>query len=160
MSGRGKRSKFGKQSIRQVCHDMLITFASLLIVGARFAGGVAGVAALIVCAVLLGAAFGALSNALALVLRRQESVIAAVQFVLLPLTFLSSAFLQQNLAPKWIQNVVRFNPANWAVQAERTALGANTDWGIVFSRAGFLLVFLLVCAWLATRAFHSYQRSV
>lgn len=137
---------------------ILVTLA--LVAGARFPGGVTGVVVLIGSAVLLGSAFGSLSNALALLLRRQESVIAAVQFVLLPLTFLSSAFLQQNLAPEWIQNVARFNPANWTVQAGREALGANVDWMLVLSYTGYLLIFAIVSAMLATRAFRIYQHSV
>jgi len=80
--------------------------------------------------------------------------------VLLPLTFLSSGFMQQSLAPGWIQDVARYNPVNWAVQAGREALGASVDWGLVLPRAGWLLAFALACAWLATRAFRTYQRAV
>ena len=83
-----------------------------LIVGARFAGGLPGVVVLIACAVLLAAPFGALSNGIALLARRQESVIGAVNFLLMPLTFLSSVFMAPDLMPEWMQGVARFNPAN------------------------------------------------
>ena len=43
--------------------------------GARFAGGIIGVIVLFICAMLLGAPFAALSNALALLIRKPESVI-------------------------------------------------------------------------------------
>jgi ABC-2 type transport system permease protein len=144
----------------------VIVLQSLIIVGlgavtgASIDGGVAGIAALIGCAVLLAWAVGALSIALALVARKEETLIGAVQFVVLPLTFLSSAFMQTNLAPGWIQEVGRFNPVNWAVEAGREAFGADVDWGFVASRAGFLAALAAACAWLATRAFRSYQRSV
>jgi ABC-2 type transport system permease protein len=138
----------------------LIMVGLALAVGAHFPGGVAGLLVLIVAAILLSMGFGSLSNGLALVLRREESVIAASNFVLLPLTFLSSAFLQQNLAPHWIQVVAAYNPVNWAIQAGRAALGANVDWTMVLSRLGYLLAFTVVCAWVSTRAFRSYQRSV
>jgi ABC-2 type transport system permease protein len=78
----------------------------------------------------------------------------------LPLTFLSSTFLQPNLMPHWIRDVSDFNPVNWAVSAGRGATSANPDWGIVASRAGFLVALLLVCLAFATRAFRSYQGSV
>ena len=68
---------------------------------------------------LLGAAFAALSNALALLLRRRESVIAANQFIVLPLTFLSTTFLPADLMPAWMQGLARANPLNWAVEAGR-----------------------------------------
>jgi ABC-2 type transport system permease protein len=137
-----------------------IIIALGFLLGGHFPGGAAGLAALVVCAVLLGTGVGALSTALALLLRKEESVIAASNFVLLPLTFLSAVFMQEDLTPPWIQHVARFNPVNWAVQAGREALQANPDWGLVFFRMGYLLAFMLVCGWLATRAFRAYQRSV
>jgi ABC-2 type transport system permease protein len=57
-----------------------------LLVGARFPGGLAGLAVLVVCSALLGASLGALSNGMALLARKEETVIAASNFVLLPLT--------------------------------------------------------------------------
>ena len=51
------------------------------------------------CSALLGASLGALSNGMALLAREEETVIAPSNFVLLPLTFLSSAFMQRDLIP-------------------------------------------------------------
>ena len=131
-----------------------------LIVGATYPGGIAGLTALTVCAVLLGTAIGALSNAIALLSRREETMIAVSNFVLLPLTFLSSVFMAQALVPGWMQSVAQYNPVNWAVQAGRQALATNGDWSIVFSRMGYLVIFTVISTWLATRAFRVYQRSI
>jgi ABC-2 type transport system permease protein len=138
----------------------LIIIGLGLIVGASFPGGVGGVVVLIVVATLLGASFGALSSGLALLARREETLIAVMNFLLLPLTFLSSAFMQQNLIPRWMQHVADFNPVNWAVVAGRSAVSSHPDWGVVGSRAGFLVALCLVCLAFATRAFKTYQRSV
>ena len=138
----------------------LIVIVLGLILGARFPGGPLGLLVLVASASLLGAAIGALSNGMALLARKEETVIAASNFVLLPLTFLSSAFMQRDLIPGWIQQVARFNPVDWTVQAAREALGAQPDWGFVLSRFGWLLAMALVCAFLATRAFRTYQRAV
>lgn len=138
----------------------LIIIGLGLLAGARFPGGIAGVVLLLVAACLLGIAFGALSNALALLVRREESVIAASNFVLLPLTFLSSAFLPQNLAPAWISGIAQANPVNWAVVAGREALSADTDWGSFLLHLGYLLALALVCGLLSIRAFRAYQRSI
>jgi ABC-2 type transport system permease protein len=131
-----------------------------LVMGGEFPGGVPGVLVLLVSAALLTAAFGALSNALALVTRQEESMIAGVQFISLPLVFLSSGFMSFALAPGWIRDVGGFNPVQWALVAGRGALGADPDWGVVLSRLGFLALFTIACAWIATRAFRAYQRSV
>ena len=95
------------------------------LVGARFPGGPVSVVLLLVATVLLGSAFAALSNALALILRKQESLIALNVSLTLPLTFLSSAFLPVNLMPEWMQTVARFNPVNWAVEVGRQTLSES-----------------------------------
>jgi len=138
----------------------LVIVALAFALGARFPGGAGGIAVLVLVACLLGASFAALSNALALVVRQRETLIAAVASVLLPLTFLSSAFMQQNLVPGWIQGVARFNPVNWAAQAARSASLDGADWSLVGSRVGLLAVLLLASCFLASRAFRAYQRSL
>ncbi len=148
-----------KEAVVVVIQSLIIV-ALALIVGATFPGGVAGVAALFVVSALLGATFGALSNGFGLIMRQEEALIGAVQFVVLPLTFLSTTFLAANLMPKWIAHVADFNPLNWAVVAGRAATSAHADWGLVASRAGFLVVLLALSVAFATRAFQSYQRSV
>jgi ABC-2 type transport system permease protein len=130
------------------------------LVGARFAGGLPGIGVLLACAVLLAMPFAALSSAMALLARKQESVIGAVNFVLMPLTFLSSVFMAQALMPSWMRDVAGYNPANWAVQAAREAIAVSPDWPFVLARLGYLALFALLSGWLATQAFRTYQRSI
>src|SRR6195952_5310127 len=96
---------------------LILLVACLL--GARPHGGLPGVLIVFLAAALLGAAFAAFSNALALAARRQELVIAVMNFVVLPSTFLSSMIMSRNLMPAWIRGISRFNPVNWAVTAAR-----------------------------------------
>jgi ABC-2 type transport system permease protein len=131
-----------------------------LLVGARFPGELAGLGVLVASSALLGASLGALSKGMALLARKEETVIAASNFVLLPLTFLSSAFMQRDLMPGWIQTVARYNPVEWTTQAGREALSAQPDWGLVTSRMGLLAALAVACGWLATCAFRTYQRSI
>jgi ABC-2 type transport system permease protein len=148
-----------KEAVVVVIQSVIIV-ALALIVGASFPGGVGGVAALFAVSALLGATFGALSNGFGLIMRQEEALIGAVQFIVLPLTFLSSTFLQPNLMPRWMAHVADFNPVNWAVVAGRGAVSANPDWGVVLGRAGLLAALLVLTLGFATRAFRSYQRSV
>jgi ABC-2 type transport system permease protein len=129
------------------------------LLGADFSSGIAGYAVLVACAVLVAAAFGSLSNALALVLRQRESVIGINTMMTLPLTFLSAAFMPLALAPGWIQSFARYNPINWAIEAGREALLAAPDWSVILPRMGGLLAVGVACVALATAAFRSYQRS-
>jgi ABC-2 type transport system permease protein len=110
-------------------------------------------------AVLLAFAFAAISNAIALLVRQRESVIGANTMLVLPLTFLSAAFMPLGLVPEWIGSVATFNPVNWAVEAGREALLAGPDWSIVLPRLGGLGLVAIACVALSTRAFRAYQRS-
>jgi ABC-2 type transport system permease protein len=148
------------QAALSVAVQAVIIVGLALAVGAEFPGGAPGVAVLIAVAVLLAAGFAALSNAVALTTRQEETLVGLVQFVVLPLSFLSAAFMQLDLIPGWMQEVAKYNPVNWAVEAGREAVGANVDWGFVAERVGLLLGLAIVCVWVATRAFRSYQRSV
>src|SRR5512133_1708186 len=130
-----------------------------LALGADYTNGVGGVLILVLVAGLLAAAFASLSNGLAVLARQRETLIGAVSFVLLPLTFLSSALMPRGLVPGWIATVSRFNPVNWAVEAGRSAAMGSMDWGLVLSRLGLLTALVVLCAAFATRAFGTYQRS-
>ena len=131
-----------------------------LATGARFPGGVAVTAAFVGCVVLLGAAFASYSNALALLLRTQESLIGAVNFVVLPLCFLSAMLVPADRLPGWIAAVARWNPVNWAVEVGGQLLAADVDWSLVGTRAAALAALAVLAGWASSRAFRAYQRSV
>jgi len=148
------------QSVLSIVIQGAIVIALALAVGARFPGGIAGVAVLVAVAGLLGAVFASLSNGVAVLTRQRETLIGIVTMVTLALTFLSTALMQESLLPSWVRWVAEFNPVNWAAEAGRSAIGANADWGLIATRSGFLALLLLASAAFATRAFNAYQRSV
>jgi ABC-2 type transport system permease protein len=148
-----------QNSINVVIQTIIIIVLAL-IVGAAFDGGVGGVLMTCLVAVLVGAGFGAISNGMALLTRKEETLIALMQFFLLPLSFLSTTFMQEDLMPDWMQAIAAFNPVNWAVEASRSALGASPDWGEIALHAGLLVAFLAAGLVFAVRAFRAYQRSI
>ncbi len=127
--------------------------------GARPHGGVLGLLLLLLAAALLAAAFASTSCGLALLTRRQELVIAAMNFMVLPMTFLSSMIMSQNLMPAWIRTMARVNPVNWAVIAARQGFEGQNLTELATSLA-LLSGFTLVCAIFAVQAFHRYQRAM
>jgi ABC-2 type transport system permease protein len=148
------------QSVLMIVVQSVIVIGLSLAIGARFGGGVGGVAVLVAVAGLLGAVFASLSNGLAVLTRQRETLIGAVTTITLPLVFLSSALMQESLLPGWIRWLARFNPVDWAAAAGRSATEANADWGLIASRAGLLVLLLVASAAFATRAFTAYQRSI
>jgi len=148
------------QSVLSIVVQSVIVVGLSLAVGAHFRSGVAGVAVLVALAAHLGAVFASLSNGVAVLARQRETLIGVVTMVTLPLTFLSSALMQESLLPGWIRWIAKFNPVNWAAEAGRSAASRDADWSLIASRTGFLALVLLASAIFATRAFSSYQRSI
>ena len=78
-----------------------IIIALGLIAGASFHNGLGVLALFLVAVLLLGIAFSSFSDAMGLILRQEASVVAVVNFVVLPLSFLSTLFMQGSLLPHW-----------------------------------------------------------
>ncbi|GAA4601649.1 ABC-2 type transport system permease protein [Actinoplanes octamycinicus] len=131
-----------------------------LLAGASYPGGAAGLTVLVGSALLLGTIFSALSNTVGMLARQRETIIGINTLLLLPLTFLSSAFMAATLMPSWMQRIAEWNPVNWCLAATRAAMQASPDWGVVVSRCGWLLGLAAVTLVLATRTFRAYQKSV
>src|ERR1700754_4896799 len=148
------------QSMVSVVIQTLLIVLLALALGADYVNGVGGVLVLLLVAALLAAIFASFSNALGILTGQRESLIGAVSALLLPLTFLSSALMQTSLAPGWIGTVAKFNPVDWAATAAPNATPQSFDWGLVGLRLGLLAALCALAAFLATRAFSVYQRSL
>jgi len=138
----------------------VLIIALALLLGADFKGGVIGVIVMFFIGALLAASVASLSNAVGVLGRQRETVIGTVSFFQLPLTFLSTGMMQQNLLPHWMQTVAKFNPVNWAVVGARAAAMQKTDWGVVGTRVALLAGLAIVSGFLTSRAFARYQRSL
>ncbi|MEV6349507.1 ABC transporter permease [Actinoplanes sp. NPDC051851] len=131
-----------------------------LAAGAAYPGGAAGLAVLMVAALLLGTIFSALSNTVGMLARQRETIIGINTLLLLPLTFLSSAFMAASLMPSWMRRIADGNPVNWALDAARAAMSDTPAWGTVLTRGGWLLLAAALMLVLSTRTFRAYQKSV
>lgn len=152
--------------VSTLVYQSILTVGQTLVVlgvawlgGARFDGGVGGMLVLLLAAALLTAAFSALSNAVALLARDQMALIAISQLLTIPLMFLSSALMDTRLSAGWVGDVARVNPFEWAVVVGREALRRDPDVGAILGHLGLLTGLVVVLAWVATRAFRSYQRT-
>jgi ABC-2 type transport system permease protein len=148
-----------EQALVTVVQSAVIALLGLA-AGARYPGGAGGVVVLIVASVLLGTVFSAMSTAVGMLARQRETIIALNTLLLLPLTFLSSAFMARELMPAWMRTVAAFNPVNWALDTARAALRSGPDWGTVAIRGGWLLALAVAMVLLSVRTFRSYQKSV
>ncbi|MDF4252156.1 ABC transporter permease [Streptomyces sp. WMMB303] len=149
------------QAIQMLIQSLIIVAIALaaLVVQARFPrGGVSGLGITVLAAVLLTLIFSALSDAVALLTRRQATLIAISQFTTLPLMFLSSAVMDLGLVPGWVGVAADHNPVEWAVDVAREAMGAHPDRSTVGARLRLLAAAALVMGLLSTRAFRTYRK--
>lgn len=147
------------QSITTALQSIIIVALGLA-AGAHYPGGGAGLIVLIVASVLVAVVFSALSNTIGMLARQRETIIGLSTFLLLPLTFLSSAFMAPALMPHWMRIVADCNPVNWALEAGRGAMSAAPDWSRVLTQGGALLVLAALVTALSVRTFRTYQKSV
>jgi ABC-2 type transport system permease protein len=107
--------------------------------GARPSGPVS-VLVIMVSAALICAGFAAFAYALALIFRRQETMIAVGQFAVLPFMFLSATLMSAAQMPHWMQDVSALNPVTWAVDAARRSMLGTAGSRVLVDLAGLVLL--------------------
>ncbi|MDX6424601.1 MAG: type transport system permease protein [Gaiellaceae bacterium] len=134
-------SQIVRSALTAAIQALVILLVSLAL-GVRIHTGVLGWLVIILAAILVNSAFAGISQAIALLTRREATMIARSQM------------------PGWMQTAAKFNPVDWGVKAAREVALPGTSWGTV----GFYLLLLLLLsaitsAW-ATWTFRAYQRSL
>ena len=149
----------GEQAVSTTVQTLIIVLLGYA-GGARYPGGALGIVILVVASIEVGILWGALSNLTGMLLRSREAIIGVYTFFMLPLMFLSSAFIQPGFLPGWMQAIASRNPLNWEVQIGRSALGAAPDWSAIAVRAGGLLVLALIAVAISVTTFRNYAKNV
>jgi ABC-2 type transport system permease protein len=147
-----------EQAVSTIAQTLIIVLLALA-GGARYPGGVSGIVVVTLAAVLVGVLWGALSNMTGMLLRSREAIIGVYTFFMLPLMFLSSAFMQPGFMPGWMQAIASRNPLNWEVQVGRSALSAAPDWAGIAGRCGGLLALAVLAIAISVTTFRSYARN-
>lgn len=135
---------------------VLLVFSYFL--GASSEGGLLGLFFVLLASALTGSSLGALSKALALVARRQEAVLAVMNFLVLPMVFLSTMIMARELMPGWMGAVATVNPIDWAVELARRGFEGK-GLAATLPYLAKLVAFTLVCYGLAVGALRVYQKS-
>ncbi len=96
---------------------------------------------------LLGVAFAAISNGLAIMLQREEPLIIMGNMMTLPLMFFSTAMVPKQFMPEWIQYIAMINPVEYAVSSVRAVLVGEVD--LVVYSSGLIAILVFAIATLA-----------
>ena len=152
-------SQIVRSALTAAIQALVILLVSLAL-GVRIHTGVLGWLVIILTAILVNSAFAGISQAIALLTRREATMIAVANFIGLPLLFLSSTLLATSQMPDWMQVATRFNPLNWGVIAAREAVLPGTDWASIGEHMLYLVVLTVVMTAFATWTFRAYQRTL
>jgi ABC-2 type transport system permease protein len=138
----------------------LVTLTMAALLSAPVGGGAVGWIAVVCVSALVATGFAALSHAVGLTVRREETLSAILNFVGLPMTLLSSALIAQSLMPGWMRTLANANPLEWGVRAARELTSANPDWGTATKYLVLVAAFVIASATLATWALERYRRTL
>ena len=152
-------SQIVRSAITAGLQGIIILIVSIAL-GVSIRTGALGWIVIVLTGMLVNSAFAGISQAIALLTRREATMIAVANFIGLPLLFLSTTMIARAQMPHWMQETARFNPVDWGVRAAREVVLPGTAWSTV----GWYLLFLLLLtvlttAW-ATWAFRAYQRTL
>lgn len=152
-------SQIVRSALTAAIQAVVILLVSLAL-GVRIHTGALGWLTIVVAAILVNSVFAGISQAIALLTRREATMIALANFIGLPLLFLSTTMIARAQMPGWMQSAARFNPVDWGVRAAREVVLPGTSWSAVGWHLLLLLALSAVTAAWATRAFGAYQRTL
>jgi ABC-2 type transport system permease protein len=135
----------------------LIIILIALALGVNFGTGVLGVLVIVLISMLLTLAISGIALSLSAVLKTQESLMAVVNFLIMPLIFTSNAMFPTNMMPKWLASIASFNPISFAVEPMRDLVLGSWKWGTLAVDILVILGFGLLMTAIATLLF---RRSV
>jgi ABC-2 type transport system permease protein len=142
----------------------LIVFIVAIIMGVDVATGAPGMLLAFVLVALLGMGFAAFSNGLALLLRRQETVMAAVNLLTLPLMFMSTMMMPATVTqdgvvvqvlPHWLDVARHFNPVDYAIVGVRGLVLTGYVWSDLWKSLIVLGAFAAVMVAFGTMMFRT-----
>jgi ABC-2 type transport system permease protein len=132
-----------------------LTFLTGIAMGYRPDGGVLGVGAAILLALVTGWSLAWVFTWIGTIATSARAVQGISMMILFPLTFLSNAFVPAETLPTWLERFVQINPVSHLVSATRDLANHAT----VTSEVGWTLIAcVVVMAIFAPLSVRSYKR--
>lgn len=137
--------------------------AAVLITVGLVAGGAGvsmpAIAATTVIGFLLGVGFSGVSVAVALHFRQIQAIIGTMNFLTLPLTFLSSVLISHAAMPGWMILAAYANPIDWGASLARFANGGELSNLALVRNMALLGAFSLAACTLSVVTLRRYRQS-
>jgi ABC-2 type transport system permease protein len=110
--------RLGSDAFRVVVQSVII-LALAYALGASVVTGIGGILLILITIAFFGLAWSGISLAIGLTTKSAETVFGIGGFLTFPLLFMSTALTPLSFMPDWMQNVSKFNPISYAVDAVR-----------------------------------------
>lgn len=133
----------------------LIVFIVAAIMGVHVATGAPGVLLILLLVALLGMGFAAFSNGMVLLLRRQETFMAVINLITMPLMFMSSMMMPPQLLPNWLDTVRQFNPVDYTIVGVRNLMLTGYVWSDLWKSLVVLCAFAAAMVAFGTMMFRT-----
>ena len=142
----------------------LVVFVVAAIMGVHVKTGLPGMLFVFLLVALLGMGFAAFSNGLALLLRRQETVMAVVNLFTMPLMFMSTMMMPATvnnngvivrILPHWLDVVRHYNPVDYAIVGVRDLVLHGYVWSDLWKSLVVLCAFAVVMVVFGTLMFRT-----
>lgn len=147
-----------RNAIQSAIQGLIVLLVALALGATN--GGPTGWAVITLAGAFVAAGFSGISTGIALLTRKEATMIAVANFIGLPLLFFSSILIARALIPSWMRGLSLANPVEWAVRAAREPVLPDTAWNEIGLFLALLLVFAAATGVFATWAFRAYQRSL
>jgi len=128
-----------------------------LLFGVRIATGVSGILALLLISMLLGFGVTVISLVLAFVLENHGDFFAVLGITVLPLTFLSSAFVPLDSMAAWMRMLAWLNPVTYAVDGMRSLILSGWNGPSLLRMVMVLVIFDVLMFLLGSRVLRRHM---
>ena len=130
---------------------IIVVIASLL--GVHFQTGISGILLIILIAMLFSLILSGLSLTLASVIKTHETLMAVVNFFMMPLMFTSNALFPITVMPKWLAAIAKVNPVSLAVTSIRELTIHGWGWGKILPSLSIIIILDIVFILISQFAF-------
>lgn len=133
--------------------QLIIVLAVAFAAGVRSVTGIAGLPLIILIAILLAFAFSGISLTVGALVKQPETFWAVVNFITVPVLFMSSALFPLEFVPSWLRTLGHFNPVTYAIDPIRTLMTRGWLIGSIAGDLAIVIAFSALAAGISTAIF-------
>jgi len=133
--------------------QIVIVLAVAFLIGVRSVTGIAGLPLVIFIAILLTFAFSGISLTVGALVKQPETFWAVVNFLTVPMLFMSSALFPLEFMPSWLRLLGRLNPVTYAIDPIRMLMIEGWRWSAIGIDLIVVFAFTALVAGISTAIF-------